>query len=116
MKLLPNKTDKVAFNYIYLGGVYDKVWSDKGTFSHNLCGYRRLIFSIEVNHKDKKLTVNNKVYNLHIGHYGFVYKKTRGNNILCSSVDDLQRHLMDVCDKENIFHRVSLSLLQKLSA
>ena len=102
------------FNYTINGATYEKIVTSNGCYKMQTLRNYKKFHVVEINHKEKTLTINGVKFNTSY-EGGYTYKKLRGNNIGCSSFTALAEHIKESTCKGSPFIISTFHFLKKLS-
>lgn len=112
--LLIEYTNTKKIEFIFNKFTYEKQTTKNGCYKLNTLRKAKAAIKVIFDFDKKTLKIDNKVYNL-ITQYGWTYKKTKGNNIICSSINELCKHIEESNNSNNVFYHTTQAFLLSLN-
>lgn len=114
MKLLIADTQKETFRYTIPRYTYEKLTTREGCYKYELLTKYKQYHDINVDYNEKSITINGVKFNTFYLN-GYVFKKSKGNNIGCYSFDELIKHIKESTQRKSPFYMSTFDVLHSIS-
>lgn len=116
MLQLPQYSETNNVSFKFNKWTYEKEYTRGDCFKLNALRRHKCLIHVSFNIIKKTITVEDIKYNIIVDYRcGYTYKKTKGNNILVSSLHGFISYIKDASNKKDVFHHSAQSFLQTLS-
>lgn len=116
MLQLPQYSQTNNITFRYNKWTYEKEYTIAPRYMLNTLRRHICLIHVSFNIAEKTVVIAGIKYNIIVDYRcGYTYKKTKGNNILVSSLGGFISFISDASNKKDVFHHTASALLEKLS-
>ena len=111
---LGQRTETEFFSYFANKHTYEKIILENKTVKWQKLRTYKQYHNIEINYDNKTISINGVLFHTQFKN-GYVYKKLKGDNIGCTSFNELVKHIKESAEPKSVFNLSTFEVLKSIS-